>query len=143
VNHKLLMRFLKRRIKDKQLLHLIWLFLKSGIMEEGVIRNTTIGTPQGGIISPLLANIYLHELDRYMERYTEMSDWMRNQRIKKGLPNFRYVRYADDWVVLCRGTREQAEAMKQELKEFLEQALHLTLSWEKPKLPMSETGFDS
>jgi group II intron reverse transcriptase/maturase len=141
VSHKTLMRLLKRRIKDKQLLHLIWKFLKSGVMEEGTIRNTTMGTPQGGIISPLLANIYLHELDRYMERYTEMSQWMRHTRPKKGLPTFLYTRYADDFVVLCRGTKAQAEAMKQELKEFLEHELKLSLSWDKTQVTHVKDGF--
>ena len=91
-----MLRFLKRRIRDKKLLKLVWMFLRSGVMEEGTVRNTTIGTPQGGIISPLLANIYLHELDRHMERRTKRSHWKRNDNRKKGIANFLYTRYADD-----------------------------------------------
>jgi hypothetical protein len=77
-----------------------------------------------------------------MEGYADMSRWMRNQRPKRGLPNFLYARYADDFVVLCRGTKGQAEAMKQELSEFLEQELKLTLSWEKTKVTHVTDGFE-
>ena len=59
-------------------------------------KETLTGTPQGGIISPLLANIYLHELDRYMEsKYLNISQWLRTQRRKQGKGNYLYVRYAD------------------------------------------------
>jgi RNA-directed DNA polymerase len=141
VNHKLMLRFLKRRIKDKKLLKLIWKFLRSGIMEEGSIRNTTIGTPQGGIISPLLANIYLNEFDRYMERITKRSAWKRNDNRKKGIANFQYTRYADDFVVLCSGTRGQAEVMKQEISNFLATELKLELAWDKTKVTHIQDGF--
>ena len=77
------------------------------------------GTPQGGIISPLLANIYLHELDTYMHKYTKLTEWERRKRRAQGLANFIYVRYADDWIILCNGTRAQAEEMKGEVSDFL------------------------
>ena len=141
VNHKLMLRFLKRRIRDKKLLKLVWMFLRSGVMEEGTVRNTTIGTPQGGIISPLLANIYLHELDRYMERRTKRSHWKRNDNRKKGIANFLYTRYADDFVVLCCGTKHQAEAMKQELSQFLANELRLELAMDKTKVTHIQDGF--
>ena len=64
IHHPKLLRLLGRRIKDKKILQLIWKFLRAGVMEKRTFRDTTLGTPQGGIISPLLANIYLHELDR-------------------------------------------------------------------------------
>jgi RNA-directed DNA polymerase len=66
INHKKLLKLLMRRIKDKKLLRLTWKFLRAGVMEKKLFRDTKLGTPQGGIISPLLANVYLHELDRYM-----------------------------------------------------------------------------
>ncbi|MGI0015701.1 MAG: group II intron reverse transcriptase/maturase, partial [Nitrososphaera sp.] len=141
VNHQLMLRFLKRRIKDKKLLKLVWKFLRSGVMEEGSLRNTTIGTPQGGIISPLLANIYLNEFDRYMERTTKRSSWKRNDNRKKGIANFQYTRYADDFVVLCSGTKSQAEVMKQEISEFLATELKLELAWDKTKVPHIQDGF--
>ena len=119
---------------------LIWKFLRAGIMEQGNYRHSLLGTPQGGIVSPLLANIYLHELDRYMERYTELPEVERQKRKRHGLANFLYVRYADDWIVLCDGTRDQAEALRQELYEYLNQELKLELSMEKTRVRMSQKG---
>jgi RNA-directed DNA polymerase len=141
VDHKLMLRFLKRRIRDKKLLKLVWMLLRSGVMEEGTVRNTTIGTPQGGIISPLLAHIYLHALDRYMERRTKRSQWKRHDNRKKGMANFLYPRYADDFVVLCCGTKHQAEAMKQELSQFLANELRLELAMDKTKVTHIQDGF--
>ena len=62
--HPKLLRLLGKRVKDKKILRLIWKFLRAGVMEKRTFRDTTLGTPQGGIVSPLLANIYLQELDR-------------------------------------------------------------------------------
>src|ERR1700745_2670611 len=73
INHKKLLKLLGHRIRDRKLLTIVKKFLKAGVMEEKLFPDTTEGTPQGGIISPLLANIYLHELDKYMERYTALS----------------------------------------------------------------------
>jgi RNA-directed DNA polymerase len=96
IDHPKMMELLERRIKDRRVLSIIRKFLKAGIMEQGKIRNTALGTPQGGIISPLLANIYLHELDRYMEHLTDLPQHRKQMRKRKGLANFLYVRYADD-----------------------------------------------
>src|SRR2546426_6326600 len=68
INHKKLMQLLERRLRERRLLDLIWRFLQAGVMEGKLFKDTKQGTPQGGVVSPLLANIYLHELDRYMER---------------------------------------------------------------------------
>ena len=73
INHRRLIKILRRRIEDKKIIGLIWKFLRAGIMEKKLFQDTKLGTPQGGIISPLLANIYLHELDKYMEKYTGQS----------------------------------------------------------------------
>jgi len=85
VDHKLLMQFIAQEISDGKVLGLIESWLKTGVMEDGKLQETTVGTPQGGVISPLLANVYLHELDK------EIST----------LVNVRLVRYADDFVILC------------------------------------------
>ena len=61
------MKVVKRRVADRELRNLLWKFLRAGVLKEGKIQETLNGTPQGGIISPLLSNIYLHELDKYME----------------------------------------------------------------------------
>lgn len=99
------------------------------------------GNIVGSVVSPLLANIYLHELDRYMERYTGLQKLEREKRKRHGLANFLYVRYADDWVVLCDGTREQADALRRELSEFLKQELKLELSMEKTRVTHVSEGF--
>ena len=105
------------------------------------VQETITGTPQGGIVSPLLANIYLHELDMYMEsKYLNLSDWHRYKRRKQGECNYLYARYADDFVVLCNGTKAQALAMKEELKEVLNQ-MGLKLSEEKTKVTHITEGF--
>jgi len=142
IHHRKLIKLLRRRIADERLLNLIWKFLRAGVMERNVLRATVEGTPQGGIISPLLANIYLHELDKYMERYTALSLYRKAKRRKQGLANFAYVRYADDFVVMCNGTRAQAEALKAELTEFLRDRLRLTLSQEKTRVTHLNDGFE-
>jgi group II intron reverse transcriptase/maturase len=96
INHRKLMSLLRKRLKDERLLSLIWKFMRAGVMERRLFKDTKLGTPQGGIISPLLANVYLHELDKYMERYTRISQSEKRVRRDTGLANYVYVRYADD-----------------------------------------------
>ena len=141
IHHPKLIRLVGRRIKDKKILRLIWKFLRSGVMEKRTFRDTTFGTPQGGIISPLLANIYLHELDRYMERYTSLLRAEKTKRRKQRLGNFTYARYADDFVVLANGSKFQVEEMREELYEFLKTDLRLELSKEKTKITHLNDGF--
>jgi len=139
--HRRLLRLMRRRIKDEKLLDLIWKFLRAGVMEGKLFRDTQRGVPQGGIFSPLAANIYLHELDKYMEGYTALSASEKQRRRAAGLPNFFYTRYADDFAVLCNGTRAQAEAMRQELHSFLRAELKLELSLEKTRITHVNDGF--
>jgi RNA-directed DNA polymerase len=141
INHRRLVKVLRRRIKDEKILRLIWKFLKAGVMEGKLFRDTKAGTPQGGIISPLLANIYLNELDKYMEKYTGFTQSERHRRRVKGEANFIHVRYADDFVVLCNGTKAQAEGMKERLQQFLDQELKLRLSEEKTRITHLNDGF--
>jgi RNA-directed DNA polymerase len=114
-----LLRLIGRLIKDKKLLQLIWKFLRAGVMEKRTFRDTKLGVLQGGIVSPLFANVYLHDLDRDMERYLSLSTAAKTKRRRSGLANFTYTRYADDFVVLCNGTKVQVEAMREELDTFL------------------------
>ena len=89
-----LMRLLEQRISDRRVLKLLRQWLAAGVMEAGRWSATLVGTPQGGVISPLLANVYLHVLDRIWEdRYRHLGT---------------LVRYADDFVVMC-GTRSAVE----------------------------------
>jgi len=142
INHRKLMRLLRKRVRDERLLNLIWKFLRAGVMERKLFRDTKLGTPQGGIISPLLANVYLHELDKYMEGYTALSRKGKAARRRTGQANYGYARYADDFVILCNGSKEQAEAMRDEVRNFLASTLHLTLSMEKTKVTHLNEGFD-
>ena len=136
-----LIKAIKKRVADKDIRALLWKFLRAGVMEQGHYKETLTGTPQGGIISPLLANIYLHQLDVYMEStYLRFSPKKRELRRKRGLSNFLYTRYADDWIVLCNGTKEQAILMKQELQQVLEN-MGLKLSEEKTKITHITEGF--
>jgi RNA-directed DNA polymerase len=139
--HRKLIKLLRQRIKDRKLLDLIWKFLKAGVMEHKLFRDTQTGVPQGGILSPLLANVYLHQLDQYMEKYTQLPRQERDRRRRQGLGNIVYIRYADDWIALTNGTKTQAEEFKQELSEFLKIRLKLKLSDEKTKITHLNDGF--
>ena len=113
-------------------------------MEDGAWHDTDEGTPQGGIVSPLLANIYLNELDRYiMSLWGGLPSTVReNPKRSASLTPCFIVRYADDFVVLVRGTHEQAERLKVQIAEFLDQELHLELSAEKTAVTAVEDGID-
>ena len=142
IPHRRLMKAVKKRVADRNVRDLIWSFLRAGVMHQGTIKETLTGTPQGGIVSPLLANIYLHELDTYMEsQHLNLTKSERYKRRKQGKGNVLYVRYADDFVVLCNGTKAEAHAMKQELGELLS-TMGLTLSEEKTKVTHITEGFD-
>lgn len=111
IDHQWLVRCLKERIKDTSLLRLIVRLLKSGVMEEGKLVETDKGTPQGGVVSPLLANIYLHYvLDLWFER------GIKKQLKGKGFAQL--VRYADDFIV-CFQRRDEAKAFEEKLKQRL------------------------
>ena len=136
-----LMKAVKKRVADRNIRELLWQFLRAGVMYQGEVQETITGTPQGGIVSPLLANIYLHELDKYMEStHLDLSKWQREQRRKQGKGNFLYSRYADDFVVLCNGTKAEALGMKKALKDVLDH-MGLTLSEEKTKVTHITEGF--
>jgi group II intron reverse transcriptase/maturase len=142
--HSKLLKILRRTIKDERLIRMIRRMLKAGVMEDEAWHVTDEGTPQGGIVSPLLANIYLNELDWYVaSKWEAVSRKERRQRTLCGTALPCYVtRYADDFVVLVRGTREQAELLKADIAEFLKAELHLELSEEKTLTTPVEQGFD-
>lgn len=143
INHSVLMRELHRRITDERLLTLLWKMLRAGIMEDLQYTETTEGTPQGGIISPLLANVYMHRLDEWFHyRFHDMTPVQRYWRRRKGeFVAVRYIRYADDFIVLIRDG-EKAETLKQELADFIHQELKMTLSEEKTLITDAHHGFD-
>jgi len=123
IPHDPLIDRVARPISDGKVLDLIRSFLKSGVMAEMKIRHETTGTPQGGIISPVLANIFLHDLDVALEQ--------------RGTA---WVRYADDVVVLCQ-SREEAEQVLEFIREIL-QGLGLKLSPEKTRIVHLDEGFE-
>jgi group II intron reverse transcriptase/maturase len=148
IDHHLLMERLRRRIADRKVLRLVLAFLKAGIMTECGIKHPVAGTPQGGIISPLLANILLTGID---ERYGKWSGFpgedltkacdRRSWDRKNKRPTFGCIRYADDFVILVEGTAGDAKLDKQRLSEYLQKQLHLELSQEKTLITKAEEGF--
>jgi group II intron reverse transcriptase/maturase len=141
IPHRRLIKAVKKRVADRNIRDLLWKFLRAGVMYQGEVQETITGTPQGGIVSPLLANIYLDILDRYMEsNHLNIDRHERERRRKQGKSNFLYSRYADDFVVLCNGTKAQALEMKGTLKQVLDQ-IGLKLSEEKTKVTHITEGF--
>lgn len=109
VNHEWLMKFLGRRIADTNMLRLIARFLKAGVMEEGKWHETEVGTPQGGNLSPLLANVYLHYV---------LDEWFEKEYRNELKGKAKLVRYADDYVV-CFERQEEAEEFLKAMQERL------------------------
>lgn len=116
LNHELLMNLLRKQIEDKRVTDLIKKYLKSGVMENGVCRETKEGSPQGGPLSPLLANIYLNEFDQEMR--------------SRGV---NVIRYADDIVVLAKSKRA-ATRLLESCGKYLEDKLRLQLNTQKSKV---------
>src|SRR5262245_23555806 len=135
---------MRGRIGDKRVLSLVKAFLKSGILsEDGALRESVTGAPQGGILSPLLSNIALSVLDdHFAEAWEQMGDsHAREQRRRKGLANYRLVRYADDWVVMVAGDRADAERLRDEAAAVLV-PMGLRLSQEKTVIVHIDHGFN-
>jgi group II intron reverse transcriptase/maturase len=123
LSHKVIMNAVCQRVADGNILGLVEKFLKAGVMEDGVFKPTTIGTPQGGVISPLLANVVLNHMDQALAN-----------------AGYRHVRYADDFVVLGKTkaeTQDALEVVRQSLTE-----LGLELSEEKTKITTYGKGYE-
>jgi RNA-directed DNA polymerase len=144
ISHSALMQRVRDRIGDKRVLALVKAFLKAGILaEDGMVRDTITGTPQGGILSPLLSNVALSVLDEHIVEQGQASapSWVRQRRRHLGLPNYRIVRYADDFVVLVAGTRQHTEALREQVATVLA-TVGLRLSPEKTTSCHIDEGFD-
>ncbi len=141
--HCLILEEVGRRIGDRRVLGLVRSFLKAGVMTEtGRLGRTVTGTPQGGIASPLLANIALSALDRpYQDDWERFGGWRgRHAWRRQGQPTYRLVRYADDLVVLVKGDEAQAEHVLGQLAARVE-ALGLRLKPEKTQITHIDAGF--
>ena len=126
INHEILLGLINRRISDRRVIKLCRQWLQAGVIENGKYYPTEKGSPQGGVISPLLANIYLHVLDSYWGKHKELGV---------------IVRYADDAVIVCR-TRKDAELAFEHLKRIMTK-LKLTLNPQKTKIvDMNKESFD-
>lgn len=124
IPHSIIMEAVAAEIADGNILRLVQGFLTAGVLEDGVFKPTTIGTPQGGVISPLLANIVLNRLD-----------WQLHEA------GYHFVRYADDFVVVCQSKQQAQEALTL-VKRVLEGDLGLALSPEKTKVTTFGKGYE-
>ena len=115
LNHEKLINLLRKEVKDERVIQLIKRYLKSGVMENGVVMETGEGSPQGGNLSPLLANVYLNEFDQEFTR--------------RGVP---CIRYADDIVLLAK-SRRASERLLESSTKYLEEKLKLTVNREKSR----------
>ena len=177
IDHAVLVNLVNQKIKDARIIKLIYKFLKAGYLEDWQYHKTYSGTPQGGIISPLLSNIYLHELDKYVMKLKEEFDTpgkspitpeyrtlqnethrlsyhinrttgeererllneykeKRSQLLKtpctaQTTKKIKYVRYADDFILGVKGSREDCQWIKSRLAEFISQTLKMELSNDK------------
>ncbi len=122
LQHSVIIKAVAAEVADGNILRLVQKFLRSGVMENGVFKPTTIGTPQGGVISPLLANIVLNQLD-----------WQLHEH------GYQFVRYADDFLVIC-----QSHAQAEEARHLVQQVLAtlgLHLSVEKSRISTFRQGY--
>jgi len=145
INHAALMGRVCGRIADKRVLHLVKAFLKAGILgEDRQMRETNAGTPQGSILSPLLSNIALGVLDEHIAQQSggpNSSPGERAGRLRRGLPNFKLVRYADDWCLMIRGSQSDAVALRDEIAGVLS-TMGLRLSPDKTLITHIDEGVD-
>jgi RNA-directed DNA polymerase len=145
IDHAALMDRVRRRVGDKRVLVLVKAFLKAGILTEGgSLKDSSTGTPQGGILSPLLANIALTVLDEYVAKRPggpSTTPARRVGRLRRGEPNLRLVRYADDFLVLVAGTREHCEVLREEVAAVLA-PMGMRLSMEKTRITHIDEGLD-
>lgn len=156
VHHKLLMKCVRKRIRDPRFLNLLWQFIKVGHIDKGLFIAASKGVPQGGVISPLLSNIMLNEFDqwldaKYLGNKSRKDRWYWNRTIKdqrpialaenrQWQPAIAYCRYADDFVVIIKGNKAQAQVIREVCRHFLENDLKLTLNMDKTKITHINDG---
>ncbi len=142
INHRILLKALGRRIADKKVLKLIKRFLRARIVERDARTSITRkGTPQGGVVSPFLSNVYLHRFDRFWwKNWGELTADQRKYQGKKRA-NCVLFRYADDFILMARGTESQAVQVKQTVTQYFWKKLRLELNPEKTRVTPLREGF--
>ena len=142
ISHKAILRCLREKVMDNRFLELIRSLLKAGVNIQGVVHPTKKGVPQGGVVSPLLSNVVLNKLDWFLHeqgRHGNESGYA----FRKGHPNVRFVRYADDWCVfVTRSSKRYAKRLRDRIREFLTRHCRVELSMEKTRVTHVRDGFD-
>jgi len=157
VHHRLLMKCVRKRISCQRFNNLLWRFIKAGHVEKNLFCAASQGVPQGGVLSPLLSNIMLNEFDQYLDKCylskkARKDRWYWNHSIKVGRkpalaenrkwkPAVSYCRYADDFVVIVKGTKQEAKEIRDQCRDFLEEILKLNLNMEKTHITHVNDGF--
>jgi len=144
ISHSAVLGRMRDRIADRRVMDLVKAFLKAGILgEDGELRDSDTGAPQGGIVSPLISNIALSILDdHFAAAWEAMGDAHGRAKCRRnGLATYRLIRYADDWLLLVAGDRADAERLRAEAAEVL-LPMGLRLSEEKTKIVHIDQGFD-
>jgi len=145
ISHPALLDRVRGRVGDKRVLALVKAFLKSGILgEDRLLRPTNAGTAQGSILSPLLSNVALSVLDEHIACLPggpASSRVEKTRRRRHGLPNFKLVRYADDWCLVIKGSRNDAETLREGITQVLS-TIGLRLSTEKTLITHIDEGLD-
>lgn len=143
IQHEILLTLIAKRVADRRILKLLAQFLKAGVMELGHWQRTELGTPQGAVCSPLLANIYFHQLDLFWwTHYGNLHRKAKERRRTNRQGNCALIRYADDWLLLTNGSKAEAYRLRDEFQRFLAEELKLDLSVEKTHVTHVNAGFD-
>lgn len=139
----ILLELLTERVADRRLLMLIERFLNAGLMQGKLFHRTDTGVPQGSICSPLLANVYLHQLDfHWWRHYGGLDRKTKERRRQAQQGNCALIRYADDWLLLTNGSKQEAYRLREEFQAFLTDKLQLELAVEKTHVTHVNNGFD-
>jgi RNA-directed DNA polymerase len=142
ISHKAILRCLREKVMDNRFLRLIQHLLKAGVEIDGVVHPTNKGVPQGGVASPLLANIVLNKLDWFIHS-KGFHDRAEERTWSHGMHNVRFSRYADDWcVILTRSNRKRAERLRDEIRDFLRETCGLELAADKTRITHVRDGYD-
>lgn len=143
VDHQILLALISKRIADGRILRLLERFLKAGVMEGSLFSRTELGTQQGSVVSPLLANAYFHQIDLYWwEKYGSLGRKQKEKRRQAGKGNCALLRYADDLLLLTNGSKSEAYRLRDEFRDYLWDTLKLELSLEKTHIIHVNDGFD-